>query len=245
MLLGTYNNFNTEMQAWMGRTDTYLTSRFDTFIGAAENRLFNGYGEKADPLFSEPLRCQAMEVTTQLEFTAPSGTATLPSDFLEARAVYINGTTVGGPSPGSAQDNTTQPTFEPAQRFFEETKQTAWGVPITFTVTGNTITVAAGWAGELTLVYMQRPPAVTNAAQSNPLSLAYPYAWFWAIMIEAQEWERNDDEAARHVRKLRPHITALNNAARRAKRGAPTQAQMRIDPIHQPSGSVMWNVWRT
>jgi hypothetical protein len=245
MLNGTYNTLNLEMQAWMGRTDSYLTSRFDTFIGAAENRLFNGYGEKGDPLFTEPLRCQAMETTTQLEFTAPGGTAALPADFLEARAIYVDGTTVGGASPGSAQDNTTQPSFEPAQRYFEETKQTAWGVPITFTVVGNTINVAAAWQGELTLVYMQRPPALTNAAQSNALSLLYPYAWFWGVMIEAQEWERNTEEMTRHVIKLRAHIAGLNNQARRAKRGAPTQQQIRIDPIHQPSGSVMWNVWRT
>ena len=216
MALATYNDFLAEVPAYMGRTDALMLARFPTFMQAAEARIYNGYGMEGDPLYSEALRCALMEVTGTVAVAAGSGA--LPADYLAQRALYIAGTL-------------DQPAFEPAQRFFSETLNAGFTQPSYYTIVGQTIRVSGNWTGSLSLVYFKKFPDVTAAAQTHALVTAYPMIWLHALLLEANEWSRNDAGAARYIGKLRANIEAVNGVATEQRYGGPSQMTMRIDPI--------------
>lgn len=216
MALGSYNDLLAEVPAYMGRTDALMIARFPTFMQAAEARIYNGYGAEGDPLYSEALRCALMETTATIAVVA--GTGSLPADYLEQRALYI-------------PNSTTQPDYEPPQRFLTETLNAGWTQPVTYTVIGQTVRTAGNWTGSLSLVYFRQYPAVTAAVQTNALLTAYPMVWLHALLLEANEWSRNESGAARYVGKLRANIEAVNGVATEQRYGGPSQMTMRIDPI--------------
>lgn len=214
MALGTYNDLQIELLAYMGRSDSIIVARVPTFMLGAEQRIYNGYGDRGDPLYSKPLRCQLMETTATVAVTA--GVGSLPADFLEQRALYIAGRA--------------QPDYEPPQRFFGETQQFGNTQPVTFTVIGTSLWVAGAWTGTVNLVYYKQYPALTPGG-AHALVQAYPLPWLHALLLEAHEWARTDGEASRYLAKLRAEISALNGVATEQRYGGPSQMTMRIDPI--------------
>lgn len=216
MALASYSELLTELQAYIGRSDALLVARFPTFMLAAEARIYNGYGDEGDPLYSEPLRCQLQEVTASITIT--DGIGQLPADFLEQRALYIAG-----------RDQ--PPAYEPPQRFFTETVNAGWTVPDVYTIVGTTLIVSGAWTGSASLVYYKRFQALTPVPGSHDLLTANPLIWLHGLLLEAHEWSRNDSEATKYLAKLRAGIKALNAVGTEQKYGGPSQMSMRIDPI--------------
>ena len=75
MALGTYSDLQTAIATWLNRTD--LTAYIPDFIALAEERVYRN------------LRVKAME--TALNDTIASGVIAVPSDYIELKSAYIDG----------------------------------------------------------------------------------------------------------------------------------------------------------
>ena len=136
-----------------------LTSAIPTFVALAETEIFLTH--------VPPLRVRQME--TEADLTVTSLSATVPADYLQARYIKL--------------DNSDQNTilyvapdkFNPYQYGF-------------FTVVGDEIRLPSGIGSNLKLVYLAKPAALTNDADTNDvlnsyygiyLSAALKYAAFY------------------------------------------------------------------
>ena len=75
MALGTYSDLVTAVGTWLNRTD--LASYIPDFIALAEERIYRN------------LRVKAME--TALSETIASGVIAVPSDYIELKSAYVDG----------------------------------------------------------------------------------------------------------------------------------------------------------
>jgi hypothetical protein len=161
----TYSGLVASVQSWLNRSD--LTAKVPDFIALLEARL------------NRELRVPDMEEVTTLVLT--DGAVDLPTDFLEARHLYINGAT--------DYDLTPKPLS-----VFRSLYPTMTGChPTIYAVADGQITVAPSSDDTLTLHYYQKLNPLSADNETNWLIVSHPDVYLWGalVMAEAFLW---DDE---------------------------------------------------
>lgn len=184
MAITTYSELQTALANWIGRDD--LTSRLPEFIA-----LFEAHANRK-------LRNRQMETSTTL--TPSSGSATLPTDYLQWRRV----TWTGSPRreleyvhPSVLQDY--YPTTPP-------------GYPQFFTIEGSTLKVRPTDTTGLEFDYFQKITALDSSSNTtNWLLTAHPDAYLFGSLVEATAffehdmatvWKARRDEVMEEIRQL-------------------------------------------
>lgn len=143
----------------------------------------------AETAINRQLRCREQISSTTLTFS--SGSANLPSDFLEAIALYD--------SSG----------YEYVQQPPQNVRATS-GTQHYFTVLSSTLYMTAA-DGDKTLQYYAKIPSVGDSMDdTNWLLQKHPALYMWAVSLEAAKWKKDDALEQRCAPKLSAEITAAN-----------------------------------
>lgn len=198
MALVTYDNLVTEIKNYAVRTDADFSASIPTFIQLAELRLINGHDEDG----SAPVRVQEMELETTLTLVA--GKATLPTNYLSARNISVNGGRY-------ALDY-----MDPNNLNLRLSYSTG-GDPLYYTIKGRELWTSTAMDGDLQVLYYFKPDALSATNTTNELFAAYPELYLTAAMIEAQDWISDDAAQAKAINKHNGFVRALNSAAKRTR----------------------------
>ncbi len=168
MALSTYSELQTTIANYLSRDD--LTSAIPDFIQLAEIRL------------RRDLRLRQM--LTQASVTATGGVATinLPSDFLQARDVYVD------------SDPDFPITFSTPSIFIRNGRTNQSGVPAFYTVLGSTIQLAPIPDSTYTIkiLYYASPAFLSTSNTTNLWLTTCPDALLYASLGEAEPYLMND-----------------------------------------------------
>lgn len=142
-----------------------LVDLMPRFIGLAELRL------------NRDLRADQQTVSTTL--TTVSGTATLPTDFMEAKAAYVTN-------------------YRPLRAMAEEEVADfeASGSPVGFVIRAGIIRLIPSADVTFNLVYARKIPSLTAASPTNWLLTNAPDLYLWATCVEAATYAKSADFGA-------------------------------------------------
>ena len=170
MALGTYSDLSTAITSWMeGRAD--IAAQFDDFLLLAESDI------------NRLLRVREMETSTSLTPDS-DGKATLPSGYLEWRAVIWTG------SPRRELKLIDPMQAEHLYGYRES------DTPNHFTVSGSTLQVFPVSTTAISLMYYTAVPALTSSATTNWLLTKAPNVYVFNICRYASAWLRNEPDEA-------------------------------------------------
>lgn len=167
MALSTYSDLKSAIADWLARddiTDARLTD-FVTLFEAVANRR---------------LRVRQMETTTSL--TPSSGSASLPSDYLQWRRV--------------TSEQSTPVTLEYAAPEWLRSAYptTDSGTPKYFTIEGSSIVIRPADTTSLTLHYYEKIDALSGTV--NWLYSAHPDLYLFGSLVEARMFTQDAERAA-------------------------------------------------
>lgn len=169
MTIATYDELVTELGDWLNRDD--LNSKLPTFIRIFESRM------------NRRLRDPKME--TRYTFSTVAGTSSysLPSDFRQAREVYIDDDQLYVLEPMSPANLRT---------FFADGTS---GRPQAYALVGQSIVLAdtPDAAYELVIGYFREVPALTSSNTTNWLLTAHPDLYLWGSLTAAEAYLKDDD----------------------------------------------------
>lgn len=167
-----------------------LVDLMPRFVGLAELRL------------NRDLRADQQTVSTTLSVV--SGTATLPTDFLEAKSVYAAN-------------------YLPLRAMAEEEiADFQWaGTPVGFVIRAGVFTLIPATTVTLNLVYSRKVTSLTAAAPTNWLLTAAPDLYLWSVCVEAATHVKNSDIGAVAEQRYQAALTQYRaqDAAYRYSRG--------------------------
>jgi len=168
MAIATYNDLKTTIANYLGRSD--LTSVIPDFITLAETRL------------QRDLRTRLMLKSATATMTASDSTVGLPTDFLEMRNMFIQG------SPRVTVSYLTPSAFSRDARAQES------GKPVYYTVIGQELQFAPipDTTYVLEMLYFYKPTVLATGNQSNVFLANYPDALLYASLAEAEPYLMND-----------------------------------------------------
>jgi hypothetical protein len=168
MALNSYANLQTTIANYLSRDD--LTSAIPDFIQLAEIRL------------RRDLRLRQM--LTQASITATGGVSTisLPSDFLQARDVYVD------------SDPDFPVTFATPSIFIRNGRTNQSGVPAFYTILGSTIQFAPipDSNYDIKILYYAAPAFLSTATPTNLWITTCPDALLYGSLGEAEPYLMND-----------------------------------------------------
>jgi len=169
MSIATYADLKASVANYLNRSD--LTSIIPDLITLAEARL------NAD------LRARDMEARTSLSATAGNAYVTLPTDMLEMQRLAI-----------SSIDPMRVLKYLSADELATDYPSSSGGMPAVFAIIGAQIQLAPIPDSDYTLElsYQQRVPALSDTNSSNWLLSAWPNAYLYATLCEAQPFLMND-----------------------------------------------------
>jgi hypothetical protein len=186
MSLSNYSDLKTTVANYLGRSD--LTTQIPDFITLAEIRL------------QRLLRVRQMIST----FTASTSTSTvtIPSDFLEARDVYLD------TSPRRALNYLTPSSFSRDARTHEN------GLPVFYTSNATQFLLAPNPDSAYTFVmnYYAKPPALSDSNTTNVFMTVCPDAMLYASLLEAEPYLMNDARLAVWSRLFESSVETLNTS---------------------------------
>jgi hypothetical protein len=186
----SYTTLLDALQDWDNRAD--LVSRYPQFIALAEAH------------FNRVMRSSEMETTVTQDTT--ESTIALPSDYLEAREVYIDG------SP-----DTVLIAMDPAglrgRYGYSNT-----GDPAAYTITGTNLVLAPAPGSSITavLTYYAKVPALSSDNETNWLIVSYPDAYLSATRFYALKFIQ-DPSAASELDLASAIIDSINDAGNRRR----------------------------
>jgi hypothetical protein len=155
MAITTYSELQTAVQNWLDRTD--LSSRVPEFIALAEAK------------FNRRLRVRQQLTTTSL--SPSSGSASLPSDYLEWKRVTWEG------SPQRELEYV-EPTYL-VQAYPDSPSDT----PRFFTIEGANLKIRPVSSTSITLAYYEKIDALTDQATTNWLLTAHPDVYLFGALV--------------------------------------------------------------
>jgi hypothetical protein len=189
MAITTYAQLQTAVGDNLARSD--LTTFIPDFVTMAENWL--NYGSENSPA----LRCREMETTVTLPTV--SGVATLPADYLEYSTVR--------------EDTSRALPLD----FLTPDKAAAWypsgssGVSGYFTISGSSLSTYPLTTNSLVFSYYQAlPPLASNS--TNWLLTKAPGVYLRATLIQAAEFIKNDEEAAKQATMAKALVAGMNRS---------------------------------
>ena len=187
-MITNYSDLKTQVANYLGRTD--LTSQIPNFISFAELRL------------SRDLRIRQMLKTATATMTAGDSTVGLPSDFLQMRDLFINGT------PRIAISYLTPSNFTRDSRASES------GKPVFYTMRGAEFEFAPvpDAAYTLQMLYYAKPDALSDSNPSNTFLANCPDALLYGALVEAEPYLMNDARTELWTNLYRAAINNLNTS---------------------------------
>jgi hypothetical protein len=175
------------------------------FVALAESRMWYGFGKFGEALYSEPLRCRAME-TTNASFAFTSGAATLPTDYLDKRHLYWPSNPISSPN------------YEPPMVFWpSRTNAEGSTRPIAYTIEGTSCFIRPALSGNATLLYYKKLDALDENDDTNWILTNAPGAYFYGTLIEAWRHLRNADKLTEAIAAYNGIVSALNGTEARAR----------------------------
>ena len=207
MAIGTYSELKAAVANWLARSN--LTARIPEFITLGDADIHYGV-RGGDAWLSEPLRIRAME-NTDSAFTVSARTAALPTGFIGARRLYLEGTPKITLALKTADDlwrEDPSTTGQPSAYAIEGTDMVFSPAPDT-TYTGN-------------LLYTKRFTALSADADTNWLLTNHPGVYLFAALYEAWSFSAQESLARGYLDKLAAAVNGLNAVSEREKySGAP------------------------
>jgi len=154
MAITTFTELKTAGATWLDRTN--LSSQMPDFITLFEAQVNR--------------RLMVRQQTTSTTLTPSSGSATLPTDYLEWKRV----TWTGSP--------TRELSYVTPSALSAFNPNTLSGTPTHFTIEGSTLKVAEISDTALSFLYSQKVPALSDAAPTNWLLTAHPDAYLFGML---------------------------------------------------------------
>lgn len=204
MAISTYAELKTAVANWIDRTD--LSSRVPEWITLAESRINRDLGN---------LR-MAWSNTT-LTGSTSSRSLTLPSDFVEAGALFR--TTDGNQNEMTTFVNGTMPL------------STVSGTPEHWSINGANIDLDCPCDGAHTFLFRYRAKwQLSDSATTSWLLTNHPDVYLSSSLIEAYEFQRDDIGGARQEVKYKAAVDEILENEARSLAVAP----LRVDPMLVP-----------
>lgn len=196
MSIATFGELKTAVANWLERSN--LTARIPEFIAMGEANIHYGVRSPTGWI-SEPLRVRAMETATDI--TIDAQTEALPTGFLAARRLYLD---------GSPKVNLEL--LSPVDFWGQDS--TATGKPAYFTAEADNLVFSPSPDGTYTgkLLYWKAFTSLSADADTNWLLTNHPAVYLEAALYQAHAFSRNDEQSERHLQKLAVSVNALNLA---------------------------------
>lgn len=168
MNLDTYSDLQDTVASYLARSD--VTDQIPVFIKFAEIRL------------RRELRMRQMLTTATLTTTASDNTLTIPSDFLEARDIYVSG------NPNQSMEYVAPNVMSRSMR------STFAGKPSIYTVIGNDFQIAPipDTVYTVKVLYYAAPDYLSDSNETNTFLTEVPELLLYASLIEAEPYIMND-----------------------------------------------------
>jgi hypothetical protein len=164
MALTNYTTLQASISDWLA--DSTLTSVIPDFIQLAEAG------------FNKTLRTRSQITVSTISLT--DGSASLPSDFLEAKTVIYR--------------SNPDINLEYAVNGFDADMNPygSSGMPSAFTIVGSTIKVMPKLTGDVELTYFAKIPALASNS-TNWLLTNHPAAYLFGSLLEAGKYKRSQE----------------------------------------------------
>lgn len=213
MSVADYDTLRSAVLSYAARSDSTFTAMFPTFVALAEERLYNGGGKPGDDLYSPPLRSKAMEVASTITIT--SGSGTWPDDVCDVRKISRSGDTQG------------LVYMTPERIAVELARYASTGLPLYYTIEGETIKVAPSSDTTLDVLYFAQYPAITASNTAGQLIVAHGLLYLHLCLFEAFAWMQEEALAVAHFTKARSMIEGANQRANSGRTPGPVQIRPR------------------
>lgn len=202
MAISTYAELKTAIANWLERSgDAAITANAGDFIALAESRL------------NRSLTLRAMEAETTLTGSVSSRQLTLPSDFVEPKALFL--TTFG------SQDY--------LRPFLAGTEPlgTTDGTPTAWTVNGAALDLDRPCDRAHTFLFRYRKSfALSDSATTNWLLTNHPDAYLFAALVEANIFLGDNETAVSWELRLKQSLDQIAEKEGRSK----SRATLGVDP---------------
>jgi hypothetical protein len=190
-MIDSYATLLSALEDWNNRAD--LAAQYPQFIGLAEAH------------FNRTLRSSEMETTVTQDTS--EGTIALPSDYLEARELYIDD-----------DPDTVLVAMSPAGLRLAYGFSTT-GAPAAYTVTGTNLVLAPFPGDTITavLTYYAKLEGLSAETETNWLILSHPDLYLRAVKFYSFEYLKDIDMADREIALVDATIESLNDAGNRRR----------------------------
>lgn len=192
MSIGTYTELQTAVANWLSRDD--LTSLIPDFIALSEAK------------FNRALRTRKMEAITSL--TPSSGVVTLPSDYLQFRRVYIDGSV-----PYELEYLT------PENFYVKYPQLTTWSISPSryFTIQSGSLYLSdTTTTNSVKVLYYQAIPALASNS-TNWLLTNHPDIYLYQALAEAANKTKNIQDYQQYNSLVQGQVEQLDNADKHDK----------------------------
>lgn len=193
MSITNYSDLKTQVANYLGRSD--LTSQISNFISFAELRL------------SRDIRIRQMLKTATATMTGGDSTVGLPSDFLQMRDLFVDGTPRISVS------------YLTPSNFTRDARATESGKPVFYTMRGNEFEFAPIPDTNYTLqmLYYAKPTALSDSNPSNTFLANCPDALLYGALVEAEPYLMNDARTELWTNLYRAAVNNLNTSDEEAE----------------------------
>jgi hypothetical protein len=190
MAIASYSDLQQAISDNLARSD--LASFAPDFITMAENWM--NYGSAT----VSPLRCREMEAIVSL--VPVSGVCTLPTDYLEYRRVS---------EATSYRRTLDYVTLDEAERLYPNGLA---GLGERFTIVGSSLYTFPSVSNNVSLVYYQAIPALSNANPTNWLLTKAPGLYLRAALAQAADYIKDDNELTKQASLAGSLIAGMNHS---------------------------------
>lgn len=190
--LKTYQDLQESVALWLARDD--LSDEIKHFIQFAESDI------------CKDLRVRGQE--KEQVYSVTSGTQTLPSDFLEARRLYVDVT-------GADRSLT----FLSPERFHTSRVKDLSGTPQAYTIEGNNLLVApfSDTAVDVKMLYIGTYDALADPNDSNDLLCKHFDLYLYGALAHGFGYLRDDEQAIKWLGRYNDAVNSINTNENRSR----------------------------
>lgn len=193
MPITNFGSLKTAVATRLARSN--MTALIPDFVAIAHDKMMLGDPAQDVP----PLRFADMLTETTL--TPSGGSATLPSDYLEAKRLYLD------------ISDTPPLRFRPPEDWYGLAFEDQSGTPLFWTVENATLKVAPRSADAVKVLYYKKLSALSADADTNAIFTRGPHAYFYGALAEACDHIRQHDRAQLYGSRFASVVRALNDSS--------------------------------